>query len=185
MPDHIPKVDEIGATSAPLMSASFFIGDRCRAFNDDYMKCKAEANGRGELDCLKEGRKVTRCAASVYVFLPFLWVVWFGWAGFVGLEENESADFNRIKDINTHCLDQFNAHWDCLENNNHRMFECRAPEMKLNNCVFDKLVRLFLSCLPLEVYLPGRFANSYLGSEKDYPWRSRRRHPCSLATQAA
>ena len=31
------------------------------------MMCKAEANGKGELDCLKEGRKVTRCAASVYV----------------------------------------------------------------------------------------------------------------------
>lgn len=69
MPDHIPKVEEIGATSAPLMSASFFIGDRCKAFNDDYMKCKDEANGRGEIDCLKEGRKVTRCAASVYVAL--------------------------------------------------------------------------------------------------------------------
>lgn len=67
MPEGIPKVEEIGATSAPLMSASYFIGDRCRAYNDDYMKCKAEANGRGELECLKEGRKVTRCAASVYV----------------------------------------------------------------------------------------------------------------------
>ena len=67
MPDHIPKVEEIGATSAPLMSAAYFIGDRCKAFNDDFMKCKAEANGRGEIECLKEGRKVTRCAASVYV----------------------------------------------------------------------------------------------------------------------
>lgn len=67
MPDHIPKVDEIGATSAPLTSAAYFIGDRCKAFNDDYMKCKVESNGRGELECLKEGRKVTRCAASVYV----------------------------------------------------------------------------------------------------------------------
>lgn len=71
MPDHIPKVEEIGATSAPLASASFFIGDRCRAYNDDYMKCKTDANGRGEVECLKEGRKVTRCAASVYV-LPLL-----------------------------------------------------------------------------------------------------------------
>lgn len=69
MPDHIPKVDEIGATSAPLMSAAYFIGDRCKAFNDDFMKCKDEANGRGEIECLKEGRKVTRCAASVYVSL--------------------------------------------------------------------------------------------------------------------
>ncbi|PYH87030.1 coiled-coil-helix-coiled-coil-helix domain-containing protein [Aspergillus aculeatinus CBS 121060] len=109
MPDHIPKVEEIGATSAPLFSAAYFIGDRCRAYNDDFMKCKAEANGRGELECLKEGRKVTRCAASV------------------------------IKDINTHCLKQFTAHWECLEQNNHRLFDCRKAEVNLNACVFDKL----------------------------------------------
>ena len=71
MPADIPKVDEIGTTSAPLLSASYFIGNRCNAFNDDYMKCKTEANGRGELECMKEGRKVTRCAASVYVHLVF------------------------------------------------------------------------------------------------------------------
>ena len=65
MPEHIPKVPEIGASSAPLMSASFFIGARCKAYNDDFMKCKTDANGRGEIECLKEGRKVTRCAASV------------------------------------------------------------------------------------------------------------------------
>jgi NADH dehydrogenase (ubiquinone) 1 alpha subcomplex subunit 8 len=47
------------------MSASFFIGARCRAFNDDYMVCKTNSHGRGELECMKEGRKVTRCAASV------------------------------------------------------------------------------------------------------------------------
>jgi NADH dehydrogenase (ubiquinone) 1 alpha subcomplex subunit 8 len=69
MPDDVPKVDEIGASSAPLMSASYFIGARCRAYNDDYMQCKTEAYGRGELECMKEGRKVTRCAASVYVNL--------------------------------------------------------------------------------------------------------------------
>lgn len=65
LPDDIPKVKELGASSAPLLSASFFIGARCKAYNDDYMMCKTEANGRGELDCMKEGRKVTRCAASV------------------------------------------------------------------------------------------------------------------------
>ena len=65
MPESIPKVEEIGASSAPLMSASYFIGARCKAYNDDFMQCKTEANGRGEIECLKEGRKVTRCAASV------------------------------------------------------------------------------------------------------------------------
>lgn len=76
MPDGIPKVQEIGATSAPLMSASYFIGDRCHAFNEDYMKCKAEANGRGEFECMKEGRKVTRCAASVYVSKTLIGKIW-------------------------------------------------------------------------------------------------------------
>lgn len=70
LPDDIPKVPEIGASSAPLLSASFFIGARCKPYNDDYMMCKTDANGTGELDCLKEGRKVTRCAASVYVQSP-------------------------------------------------------------------------------------------------------------------
>jgi hypothetical protein len=65
LPDDIPKVKELGASSAPLLSASFFIGARCKPYNDDYMMCKTEANGRGELECMKEGRKVTRCAASV------------------------------------------------------------------------------------------------------------------------
>jgi NADH dehydrogenase (ubiquinone) 1 alpha subcomplex subunit 8 len=31
------------------------------------MQCKTDAYGKGELDCMKEGRKVTRCAASVSV----------------------------------------------------------------------------------------------------------------------
>lgn len=65
LPDSVPKVPEIGASSAPLLSASFFIGDRCKAFNDDYMKCKTDSHGKGEIECMKEGRKVTRCAASV------------------------------------------------------------------------------------------------------------------------
>ena len=65
LPDSVPKVKELGASSAPLLSASFFIGARCRAFNDDYMVCKTQAKGTGEIDCMREGRKATRCAASV------------------------------------------------------------------------------------------------------------------------
>lgn len=65
LPASIPPVKEIGASSAPLLSASFFIGDRCKAFNDDYMVCKTQAHGKGEIECMREGRKATRCAASV------------------------------------------------------------------------------------------------------------------------
>jgi hypothetical protein len=31
------------------------------------MQCKTENPGKGEFDCMKEGRRVTRCATSVYV----------------------------------------------------------------------------------------------------------------------
>ncbi|KAK5951128.1 ndufa8, NADH-ubiquinone oxidoreductase complex I 19kd subunit [Knufia fluminis] len=109
MPEDIPAVKEIGATSAPLMSASFFIGARCRPFNDDFMKCKTEAYGKGETECLREGRKVTRCAASV------------------------------LQDINTHCLEEFRRHYECLEQHNQQMWQCRRPERVLNRCVFQKI----------------------------------------------
>ncbi|KAL0633332.1 ndufa8, NADH-ubiquinone oxidoreductase complex I 19kd subunit [Maublancomyces gigas] len=65
LPDSIPRVDEVGATSAPLFSAAYFIGARCKDYNEDYMLCKHEARGKGEVECLREGRKVTRCASSV------------------------------------------------------------------------------------------------------------------------
>jgi NADH dehydrogenase (ubiquinone) 1 alpha subcomplex subunit 8 len=29
------------------------------------MQCKSESAGKGEVECLKEGRRVTRCARSV------------------------------------------------------------------------------------------------------------------------
>ncbi|KAF8544459.1 NADH-ubiquinone oxidoreductase 20.8 kDa subunit [Trichophaea hybrida] len=109
MPDHIPKVQEVGASSAPLTSTAFFIGDRCKPYNEDYMLCKHEAKGRGELECLKEGRRVTRCAASV------------------------------IADINKHCLSEFRTHWKCLQNNNLELWHCRAEEKPFNSCVFEKL----------------------------------------------
>lgn len=64
MPSDIPDVPEVGATSAPLKSAAYFIGARCLPYNDDFMLCKKEAD-KPELDCLKEGRRVTRCAISV------------------------------------------------------------------------------------------------------------------------
>lgn len=87
MPANVPEVPELGVTSAPLKSASFFIGEHCKAFNgaplplslpgvsrnltplctpaEDFMLCKAE--NRDPAHCLKEGRKVTRCAQDLCV----------------------------------------------------------------------------------------------------------------------
>ncbi|EME47553.1 hypothetical protein DOTSEDRAFT_69488 [Dothistroma septosporum NZE10] len=117
LPDNIPKVQEIGASSAPLLSASYFIGARCKAYNDDFMHCKDQSNGKGETECLKEGRKVTRCAAGV------------------------------VDDINKSCLESFRKHWECLDDNNQQLWQCRGAERSLNKCVFDNL--------KLEKKIPG------------------------------
>ncbi|KAI4242682.1 MAG: hypothetical protein L6R40_003903 [Gallowayella cf. fulva] len=119
LPSSIPKVDEIGASSAPLMSASYFIGARCKAYNDDYMMCKTEAHGRGEFECMKEGRKVTRGSGKD--------------------RANNLAVGNRIDDITKNCLQEFRNHWECLEENNQQLWQCRKWEWRLNGCVYTKL----------------------------------------------
>jgi hypothetical protein len=48
-----------------------------------------------------------------------------------------------IEDINKHCLTEFRKHWNCLENNNQQLWQCRPAEWKLNKCVFDNLVWTF------------------------------------------
>lgn len=46
-----------------------------------------------------------------------------------------------LEDINKSCLEQFRAHWQCLENNNQQLWQCRPAEWKLNKCVYENLVR--------------------------------------------
>ncbi|KAK0533371.1 ndufa8, NADH-ubiquinone oxidoreductase complex I 19kd subunit [Tilletia horrida] len=98
---------EVGATSAPLKSASFFIGEACKAYNEDFMLCKNE--NADPAHCLKEGRRVTRCAQDL------------------------------IRKLSDSCGKQWEQHWQCLENNNQEFYKCRKPERSLNQCVFDKL----------------------------------------------
>ena len=50
------------------------------------------------------------------------------------------AGTRRLDDINKNCLEEFRKHWECLEQNNQQLWQCRRPETKLNGCVFDKLV---------------------------------------------
>lgn len=56
------------------------------------------------------------------------------------MEADEERGGYRLADINKHCLQEFRAHWECLENSNHRLFSCRAQEKPYNKCVFDNLV---------------------------------------------
>jgi NADH dehydrogenase (ubiquinone) 1 alpha subcomplex subunit 8 len=57
------SVEEVGATSAPLLSAAYHLGSYCQPFNEDFMLCKRENNDPKA--CLKEGRKVTRCSIDL------------------------------------------------------------------------------------------------------------------------
>ncbi|KAJ4479054.1 Ndufa8, NADH-ubiquinone oxidoreductase complex I 19kd subunit [Lentinula aciculospora] len=107
LPDNIPKVQELGLSSGPLKSAAFFIGAYCKDFNEDFMLCKAENRDPGH--CLKEGRRVTRCATDL------------------------------INKMRENCLSQFQEHWNCLERNNQEYYLCRKPERSLNACMFEKL----------------------------------------------
>ncbi|KAF0403455.1 NADH dehydrogenase, alpha subcomplex, subunit 8 [Gigaspora margarita] len=106
-PDDVPKVDEIGATSAPLKSVAFFIGAYCKEYNEDFMLCKNENNDPAH--CLKEGRKVTRCAIDL------------------------------LRKVREHCDSEFEAHWQCLDRNNQEYRHCRGLERKFNSCVFNAL----------------------------------------------
>lgn len=47
---------------------------------------------------------------------------------------------NSIDDINKSCLEQFRAHWNCLEMQNHQLWQCRPAEWKLNKCVYENIV---------------------------------------------
>lgn len=109
LPAEIPHVSEVGATTGPLLSASYYIGERCKAFNDDFMQCKQENGVNGTVNCLKEGRRVTRCASSV------------------------------IADLNTHCKREFELHFQCLNYSNMEFKNCRKAESMLNDCVFKSL----------------------------------------------
>ncbi|KAI7200078.1 hypothetical protein KC316_g2972, partial [Hortaea werneckii] len=48
---------------------------------------------------------------------------------------------------NKSCLDEFRKHWECLDNNNQQLWQCRRWERPLNKCVFDNL--------KLEKTIPG------------------------------
>ncbi|CED83385.1 NADH:ubiquinone oxidoreductase, NDUFA8/PGIV/19 kDa subunit [Phaffia rhodozyma] len=62
LPSNILKVTELGVTSAPLKSASFFLAPYCKDYTEDFMLCKAE--NQDPAYCLAEGRRVTRCATD-------------------------------------------------------------------------------------------------------------------------
>lgn len=80
-----------------------------------------------------------------------------------------------IKDLNEQCLQEFRTHWQCLENHNQQLWNCRSEERRLNKCVFDKLVR---TCF---VYLSGDALLTGTEIGEDDTRYSQRRDPGSSA----
>lgn len=73
--------------------------------------------------------------------------------------------YDSLDDVNKSCLAEFRKHWECLDNNNQQLWQCRRWERPLNKCVFDNLVS-FPESLPREIRLDfvngTRLANSPL-----------------------
>lgn len=61
---------------------------------------------------------------------------------------------SRLEDINKSCLEEFRKHWECLDDNNQQLWQCRKFERGLNKCVFEKLVRI-ISVLSTSIVLSG------------------------------
>ena len=62
LPDDVPKVQELGVTSAPLKSAAFFIGAYCKDYNGAFVYFALSKGGDGvggvlELSTRREGHK--------------------------------------------------------------------------------------------------------------------------------
>lgn len=111
----VPDVAEVGLTSAPMESMAFHFGAFCKDYSEDYMLCKSESTDPRH--CLKEGRRVTRCAIDL------------------------------VKQLQKNCNETWTAHWKCLDKRNHHFWQCRSEERAFNDCVFQSMVRLYISLL--------------------------------------
>ncbi|KAI9012374.1 hypothetical protein DFJ74DRAFT_683561 [Hyaloraphidium curvatum] len=107
LPDDVPHVSEVGATSAALETAAFFIGAHCKELNEDFMLCKRESPDPRH--CLKEGRRVTRCAQDV------------------------------IRKIKASCDEEWKAYYEAFDWQNHMYQSVRKEERAFNDCVLKKL----------------------------------------------
>lgn len=81
--------------------------------------------------------------------------------------------------MNKHCLTEFRRHWECLENNNQQLWNCRSVERPLNKCIFDNLVRL-LAANPILLSLTVRPLEIGENDTRD----ARRRDSCTSAKEA-
>lgn len=78
------------------------------------MLCKNENRDPGH--CLKEGRRVTRCAQDLYVLFQA------SLNTLDSLTYISSYSLRRITKMRENCMAEWDKHWNCLELNNHVRF---------------------------------------------------------------
>ncbi|KAL3895629.1 MAG: hypothetical protein SGCHY_004587 [Lobulomycetales sp.] len=87
-----PSVPELGLSSGPLTSLSFYFAQYCKDYAEDFTLCKNESTDPRH--CLREGRRVTRCA--------------------IDLVNKVTASCNPEWEAHWNCLDMKNHHfWEC------------------------------------------------------------------------
>lgn len=92
-----------GVRITELMRVSFSVAE-------DFMLCKSESADPAH--CLKEGRRVTRCAQDLYVPVTSPPARTRSYAAYPAVLSC------RIAKLRENCLSEFNDHWGCLEKNN-------------------------------------------------------------------
>ena len=134
-PASIPKVNELGATSAPLKSAAFFIGAYCKEFNGGSIRINGSTTTNVGVSYrglyALQGRKSRPCSlpkggstGNKMCDRPV--------RTFSYLSPSDAHDtpfqffFGSITKMRENCLQQFEAHWSCLEMNNQVCFRYPA-----------------------------------------------------------
>ncbi|OAV94637.1 hypothetical protein PTTG_05155, partial [Puccinia triticina 1-1 BBBD Race 1] len=140
MPNEVPKVDELGVSSAPLKSASFYIGTFCKPYS-----------GNRSVSC-QPPPDIHSAPGSLTALSPELRGLYaLGPSGDPMCSRGVSSPSSQsllsaypliilsptvippsITKIKAACLDEFTSHWKCLDRNNHGFEFCRKPEKDLN-----------------------------------------------------
>lgn len=88
----------------------------------------------------------------------------------------------RLDDVNKHCLQEFRKHWECLDDNNQQLWQCRRFERPLNKCVFESLVCIYLRIWrKLEWKAGSAHANTCIEAGEEDTRRARERGPGARA----
>lgn len=133
LPENVPRVDEVGTTSAPLKSASYFLGAFCKEYNGTLFRCFVviwitfwhylrSFRGFHVMQVWKSrpwSLLERRPSSYALCYRPVGSVQCFTLSTTQsGMPESVDSFFPRINKLRENCLKEWDAHWECLERNN-------------------------------------------------------------------